>query len=174
MKLLTPESLTADQWAVLRDMPYFVVLAVSAAGGTRLDALLERAAGAKAIANGINNDHPLIQKIASESEMEKEIVELYTRFAGPTGAKYSPVEIKDLAVKSARKAFEILSESGNELDAYAYRTFVTGVARAVAEAAREGDVMGIGGRLVSDPEREVIAAVAAALDPPARSATRGN
>jgi len=168
MKLLTPESLTADQWAVLRDMPYFVALAVSAACGSRLDALLERAAGAKAIANGINNDHPLIRKIALASEMEKEIVELYARFAGPTGPKYSPVEIKDLAVNSARKAFEILSSSGNELDAYAYRTFVAGVGRAVAEAAREGDVIGIGGRLVSDPEREVIDAVAAALTPSAR------
>jgi len=164
MKLLTPESLTADQWAVLRDMPYFVVLAVSAAGGTRLDALLERAAGAKAIANGINNDHPLIRKIATESEMEKQITDLYARFAGPTGPRYSPVEIKDLAVNSSRKAFEILSQSGNELDAYAYRTFVTGIARTVAEAAREGDVIGIGGRLVSDPERDVIAAVAAALN----------
>jgi len=168
MKLLTRESLTADQWAVLRDTPYFVVLAVSAAGGTRLDGLLERAAGAKAIANGINNDHPLIRLIASESEMEKEIADLYARFAGPTGPRFSPAEIRDLAVKSARQAFEVLNSKGGELDAYAYRTFVAGVARAVAEAAREGDVMGIGGRLVSDAERDVIQAVTNALNPAAR------
>jgi F420-0:gamma-glutamyl ligase len=167
MKLLSPESLAADQWAVLRDTPYLVVLAVSAAGGTRLDALLERAAGAKAIANGKNNDHPLIRLIAKESEMESVIAAMYARFAGPAGPKYSPAQIKELAVQSAREAFAVLHSLGGELDFYAYRTFVAGVARAVAEAAREGDVMGIGGQLVSDAERAVIQAVGNALNPAA-------
>jgi hypothetical protein len=42
-------------------------------------------------------------------------------------------------------------------------SLVVGIGRAVAEAAREGDFIGIGGRLVSDGERAVIAAVAEAL-----------
>jgi hypothetical protein len=167
MKLLAQESLSADQWAILRDTPYLVVLAVSAAGGSRLDALLERAAGAKAIANGINNEHPLIRLIATESEMEKVIADMYARFAGPSGPKYSPAEIKQLAIQSAGAAFAVLGKLGGELDAFAYRTFVVGVARAVAEAAREGDVLGLGGTLVSDQERAVIKDVASALSPAA-------
>jgi hypothetical protein len=163
MKLLSQESLTADQWTVMRDTPYLVVLAVSAAGGTLLDALLERAAGAKAIANGINNDHPLIRAIATGPVMEKVIADLYARFAGPSGPKFTPAEIRGLAVDSARAAAAVLATAGNELDVYAYRTFVNGVARAVAEAAREGDVLGIGGSLVSDAERDVIDAVATAM-----------
>jgi hypothetical protein len=165
MKLLAQESLSAEQWALLRDTPFLVVLAVSAAGGSRLDALLERAAGAKAIANGINNEHPLIRRIATESEMEKVIADMYARFAGPSGPNYSPDEIKQLAVRSAAESFAVLGRLGGELDAYAYRTFVVGVARAVAEAAREGDVLGLGGALVSDAERGVIKAVASALSP---------
>jgi hypothetical protein len=167
MKLLARESLSADQWAVLRDTPYLVALAVSAAGGSRLDALLERAAGAKALANGINNEHPLIRLIATESEMEKVIADLYARFAGPSVPKYSPAEIKRLAIQSAAAAFAILGKLGGELDEFAYRTFVVGVARAVAEAAREGDVLGLGGTLVSDDERAVIKDVASALSPAA-------
>jgi hypothetical protein len=167
MKLLAQESLSADQWAILRDTPYLVVLAVSAAGGSRLDALLERAAGAKAIANGINNEHPLIRLIATESEMEKVIADMYARFAGPSGPKYSAAEIKQLAIQSAGAAFAVLGKLGGELDAFAYRTFVVGVARAVAEAAREGDVLGLGGTLVSDQERAVIKDVASALSPAA-------
>jgi hypothetical protein len=165
VKLLTPESLSAEQWTLLRDTPYLVALAVSAAGGSRLDALLERAAGAKAIANGINNEHPLVRRIGVESEMEKVIADLYARFASPTGPRYTPAEIRQLAVESSRQAFEIVGKLGGELDLYAYRTFVVGVARTVAEAAREGDVMGLGGMLVSDAERDVIKAVASALSP---------
>jgi hypothetical protein len=37
------------------------------------------------------------------------------------------------------------------------------VARKVAEAAREGDILGIGGRLVSDAERQAIDAIEQAL-----------
>jgi hypothetical protein len=40
------------------------------------------------------------------------------------------------------------------------------VARAVAGAAREGDLLGIGGTLVSDAERAVTSAVNEALHPP--------
>jgi hypothetical protein len=39
------------------------------------------------------------------------------------------------------------------------------VARSVAEAAREGDFLGLGGQLVSDAERTVIAEVSRALAP---------
>jgi hypothetical protein len=46
---------------------------------------------------------------------------------------------------------------------YAYREFIVGVARTVAEAAREGDFIGLGGHRVSDAERAVIAAVSQAL-----------
>jgi hypothetical protein len=37
------------------------------------------------------------------------------------------------------------------------------VARAVAEAAREGDFIGLGGQRVSDDERAVITAISQAL-----------
>jgi hypothetical protein len=37
------------------------------------------------------------------------------------------------------------------------------VARRVAEAAREGDILGFGGRRVSDAERAAISALAEAL-----------
>jgi hypothetical protein len=95
--------------------------------------------------------------------MEKVIADLYARFAGPAGPKFTPAEIRGLAVDSARAAAAVLAAVGSELDVYAYRAFVNGVARAVAEAAREGDVLGIGGNLVSDAERAVIDAVAAAM-----------
>jgi len=57
----------------------------------------------------------------------------------------------------------VLRVHGGELDRHAYREFVLGVARKVAEAAREGDILGLGGRLVSDAERQAIDAIEQAL-----------
>jgi hypothetical protein len=166
LKLLTRQGVSDDQWTVLRDTPYLVALAVSEADGSRLDTLLERGAGAKAIADGINNDHPLIRAIGDRPEVDRVIQAMHGRFADVGGRpKFSPAEIKDIAVQSAQRAFAILDETGSDLDLYAYRTFVMNVLRAVAEAAREGDLLGIGGTLVSDAERTVISAVTAALHP---------
>jgi hypothetical protein len=167
LKLLTREALSDDQWTVLRDTPYLVALAISEAGGSRVDALLERGAGAKAIADGINSDHPLIRAIGHQPEMDRVIEAMQGRFVGVGGrTKLSPAEFKEIAVESAQRAFAILAGAGSELDLYAYRSFVTTVSRAIAEAAREGDLLGIGGTLVSDGERAVISAVTAALHPP--------
>ena len=167
LKLLTREALSDDQWTVLRDTPYLVALAISEAAGSRVDAMLERGAGTKAIADGNNNDHPLIRAIGHRPEMDRVIRALQERFTGTGGhSKLSPAEFKDLAVQSAQRAFAVLAGAGSELDRYAYRTFISSVSRAVAEAAREGDLLGIGGTLVSDAERDVISAVTAALHPP--------
>jgi len=98
--------------------------------------------------------------------MDDAISKMYATFAGPGGrAKKPAAELKTLAVEASRRVYDILRAKGRELDLYAYRTFINQVSRAVAEAAREGDVLGIGGTLVSDTERAVIAAVQDALHP---------
>jgi hypothetical protein len=68
-----------------------------------------------------------------------------------------------LARSNARAAADAIRRTGGELDLYAYREFVVSIARAVAEAAREGDFIGLGGHLVSDAERTVIATVSQAF-----------
>jgi len=54
-------------------------------------------------------------------------------------------------------------EAGSLRDARSLLALATSSVQAAAEAAREGDFIGIGGRLVSDGERAVIAAVVQAL-----------
>jgi hypothetical protein len=163
MNLLTQASLSPDQWAVLRDAPHLVALAVSASGGSRLDTVLERAAGNAAIANGINNDHPLVRAIAGTAEVEAAAAAIRALVTDARGSLRAAPELVPIATEGARRAAEVLRARGGELDRHAYREFVLGVARKVAEAAREGDVMGLGGRLVSDAERAAIDSIAQAL-----------
>jgi hypothetical protein len=163
MNLLSREPLTDEQWAVLRDGPQFVILAVSAAGGTRLDSLLERAAGQRAVANGVNNDHPLVRAIATRHEIEAALAAVERRTRDERGALSPHDEVVRLTVEQLQQAAAILREIGGELDLYAYRDFIMSVARKVAEAAREDDLFGLGGQLVSDAERDVVKLIAHAL-----------
>ncbi len=163
MNFLTRASLSQEQWAVLRDAPHLVALAVSASGGSHVDSLLERAAGQAAIANGINNDHPLVRAIAAREEIAAAAVAVRALLTERHGTQRAPAELLQLATESARHAADVLRTHGSELDRYAYREYVLVVARKVAEAAREGDILGIGGRLVSDAERAAINAIAKAL-----------
>lgn len=162
MNLLTRASLSPEQWTTLRNLPHLVAIAVSASSGSPIDLLFELPAGRAAIADGINNDHPLMQAIAGRGEIEAAAVAVRALVTDPYRAR-PPEELLPLAIEAARHAADVLRLQGNELDLYAYRRFVLGVARRVAEAAREGDFLGLGGHLVSDAERAAIGAVAEAL-----------
>jgi methylmalonyl-CoA mutase cobalamin-binding subunit len=96
--------------------------------------------------------------------MARVIDAMYAQFAATGGRlNRTPTELQRVAVQAAVEAHAVLADRGSDLDFYAYRTYVAGISRAVAEAAREGDLLGIGGTLVSDTERTVIDAVDEAL-----------
>ena len=164
MKLVSREMLTDDQWVALRDAPQLVILAVAASGGSRLDLLLERTAGARAVANGKNHDHPLVRAIAVPDEIDAAMTAVKARTLDARGSLRSPAELLQLAADAVRQAAAALRTSGGELDLYAYRQFTLDVARAVADAAREDDFLGLGGQRVSDAERTVIATITQALE----------
>ncbi len=163
MKLLSREMLTNEQWAVLRDAPQLVIQAISASGGSPLDSLLERKAGAKAVEDGRNNDHPLIRALALPGEIDAAVSNVAARVRSADTAVDGPEALVQRATAAVAQAAEVLRGVGGELDRYAYREFILGVAREVAEAAREGDFIGLGGHRVSDAERAVIASLSQAL-----------
>lgn len=164
MMFVSREMLTENQWATLRDAPQFVILAVAASGGSRLDLLLERTAGARAVANGKNHDHPLMRAIAAPDEIDAAMATVKVRTLDARGSLRSPAELQQLAADAVRQAAAVLRATGGELDLYAYRQFIMEVAKWVAEAAREDDFLGLGGQRVSDAERAVITAVTQALE----------
>ena len=51
-------------------------------------------------------------------------------------------------------------------DAVAYKTWLAGIAKAVAEAAPEGGFLGFGGTQVSDAEKATVGDIATALGVP--------
>jgi len=68
----------------------------------------------------------------------------------------TPDRLQEKALETARHALEALGTHGSAEDLMHYGEFVLSLATRVARAAREGDVMGIGGELVSEKERKFI------------------
>jgi hypothetical protein len=116
------------------------------------------------VANGKNHDHPLVRAIAVPDEIDAAMAAVKGRTVDTRGSLRAPADLLQLAADAVRQAAAALRTSGGELDLYAYRQFTLDVARAVADAAREDDFLGLGGQRVSDAERTVIATITQALE----------
>jgi hypothetical protein len=154
--MLTRDKLTIVQWQAVRNTPHHVIIAVSSSGGSPFDEMLERAAGLQAIVDAINSTHPLVSEIAGSThimEAQDDIRRWYYTLEEP---HRTPQNLQDKALETARHALEALGTHGTATDLMHYGEFVMSLANRVARAAREGDMFGIGGELVSASERRFI------------------
>lgn len=73
-------------------------------------------------------------------------------------------DIARAATERLREALGILAEKAESEDVEAYNRFVLDVARAAAEAHKEGGFIGIGGKPVSEAEQAALDEIAATLE----------
>jgi hypothetical protein len=151
--MLTREKLTVVQWQAVRNTPHHVVIAVSAAGGSAFDEMLERAAGMQGIVDAINSTHPLVSDIGGSTHIMHAQDDIRKWYYTLDESHRTPDRLQEKALETARHALEALGTHGSADDLMHYSEFVQSLAMRVARAAREGDVMGIGGELVSEKER---------------------
>jgi hypothetical protein len=154
--MLTRDKLTVVQWQSVRNTPHHVIIAVSASGGSPFDEMLERAAGLQAIVDAINSTHPLVSEIAGSTHIMHAQDDIRRWYYTLEDAHRTPASLQEKALETARHALEALGTHGTADDLVHYGEFVLSLANRVARAAKEGDVMGIGGELVSENERRFI------------------
>jgi hypothetical protein len=151
--MLTRDKLTVVQWQAVRNTPHHVIIAVSAAGGSPFDEMLERAAGMQGIVDAINSTHPLVSDIGGSAHIMHAQDDIRKWYYTLDESHRTPDRLQEKALETARHALEALGTHGSADDLMHYGEFVLSLAMRVARAAREGDVMGIGGELVSEKER---------------------
>jgi hypothetical protein len=151
--MLTRDQLTNVQWQAVRNTPHHVIIAVSAAGGSAFDEMLERAAGLQGIVDAVNSSHPLVSEIAQSAQIMNGQAEVRKWFYTLDEPHRTAEKLQEKALETARHALEALSTHGGPEDLMHYGEFIRALAMRVARAAREGDIMGIGGELVSAKER---------------------
>jgi hypothetical protein len=154
--MLTREKLTVVQWQAVRDTPHHVVIAVSAAGGSAFDEMLERAAGMQGIVDAINSTHPLVSEIGGSAHIMHAQDDIRKWYYTLDESHRTPDRLQEKALETARHALEALGTHGSAEDLMHYGEFVLSLAMRVARAAREGDLLGIGGELVSEKERRFL------------------
>jgi hypothetical protein len=96
-----------------------------------------------------------------ESELLDEIVASPPSLEPAQAA--SPEALQGRAAERLGEAVRILREKATEQDVEAYRQFVLTLADRVARAHKEGGLLGIGGKEISDSEQQALDEIAAAL-----------
>jgi hypothetical protein len=78
----------------------------------------------------------------------------------------APELLREQASDRIREAIRTVEEKATPQEVQAYRDFILRVADVVAHAHKEGGVLGIGGKEVSDEERAALDQLAAAVGAP--------
>ena len=154
--MLTRDKLTVVQWHAVRNTPHHIVIAVSAAGGSVFDEMLERNAGLQGIVDGMHSTHPLVRDIAASAHIMAAQEDVRAWYYTLEETQRTAAVLQEKAVETLQQALDVLSTQGGTDDVLPYGEFVLALANRVARAAREGDLMGIGGQLVSEKERRFI------------------
>lgn len=154
--MVTRDRLTIDQWQAVRDTPHHVIIAVSASGGSPFDEMLERSAGLQGVVDAMNSTHPLLREIAASHHIMKAQENVRAWYYTLEDTHRTPTTLQSKAVESFGESLGFLNAHGGLDDLLHYGDFVISLAMRVARAAREGDILGVGGEIVSAPERQFV------------------
>jgi hypothetical protein len=79
--------------------------------------------------------------------------------------RWDAANVRQTAIASCQQCMPLLKKVSTE-DALAYKEFVYSSAQRVAEAAKEGGVMGFGGQAISEVEQSLLNDISKALELP--------
>lgn len=155
---------TAEEWTVILESVMMAGIAVTAADPSGLWGMLKESfASSNALVKGKTdgNANPLVTAIVDDFATSQ------GRTAARDGLKAKlsgakPPEMKAKSVETMREASAIV-EAKAPGDAPAFNDWLYQISQSVAEAAKEGGFMGIGGVAVSEAETATLAEIAAAL-----------
>jgi hypothetical protein len=145
----------AEEWSTIVDGPLYAGMRVISAdrGGTLRESL------------AMGRVYQQAREHHGESELLDELVK------SPPSIDVDRIHeaggnIAALTSQQLRDAIGILEAKATPAEIDAYKRFVMTVAQAVASAHKEGGVLGIGGRQISDAENQALDEISSALGAP--------
>ncbi len=109
----------------------------------------------------------MLRALFSEENMKAQQDKMQQETKESTQGAQNMDQAKAKMTADLQVAMGIVNAKASAEDAAAYKALMLKVAEKVANAAKEGGFMGIGGVLVNDAEKQAIAEITAALDNPA-------
>jgi hypothetical protein len=159
----TKADYTAEEWELIKRAPLMAGMAVVAASPSGPIGLVkEMFAVGRVLAEGSGegSTNELINALVAD-------IRAGNRPASPTESISSVEEAKDLGLQACRDVAALLARKAPAAEAEEFKRWLLTAAQQVAEAAKEGGFLGIGGVRVSDAETAALGEIAGALEVPA-------
>lgn len=159
--MTTKSAFTEKEWKLLLQAPSMAGMYITLASPSFTDSVKESMAVANKIADAA--------RAGSGPELTLSLVEEFKSFSNvramqPKFESHDPEAIKAEALASLREATAAVNQQASADESQEYRKWVYDIAVAAAEAAKEGDILGIGGERVNEAERVALEEIASALD----------
>jgi hypothetical protein len=153
----TKADFSADEWDLLRTSPMMAgLLVVAASPSGPVGLVQESVAMSRMILDAANTAQtPLLKSLADDIKSSMSVAK------APPGA--TPAAVQEAATEILRRTSELLGQKATPEEATEVKEWLTKIARATAEATKEGGFLGFGGTLVSDQEKAAIARVNSSL-----------
>ena len=156
------ENFTEDQWFTISSAPSLIGSAMAVAGRSGvMGTMKEVMTSGQTLAAGGDKypSNSLIQAIVPDSGGDRAAAkeqmlatrEKFMEQHKEQGIK-SPEDMADFAIQSLESALTLLAPVASDQDVAEYKEWVVETGQAVAEAAKEGGFLGMGGQQVSDAE----------------------
>ena len=161
----TKADYTDAEWELLLEVPPLVGTAVMLAGRSGLGTTKEAFAVASGVLDGRDGyeSNQLIQSLIEARVVSKQRSRAEQVTDNPYLGK-SADEIRNITVAKCRQVSDLLvAKASSELEADEFKQWTVSVGKKVANAAKEGGFLGLGGQRVSAEEKTVLAAVNEAL-----------
>jgi len=153
----TKADFSADEWDLLRSSPLMSsILVVAASPSGPVGLLQESTAASKMILQTATSAQtPLLKSLAQDLTEKMSIPK------PPTGA--TPGQVQAAATEILKRTSELLTAKATPEEASEVRQWLANVAKATAEATKEGGFLGFGGTLVTEEEKAALSTVNATL-----------
>ncbi len=158
--MTTKSDFSSEEWTLLVQAPMSVSALITLSSPALGDALKESMAVAKQIAATAQADDngELLAALVGEYQNKDEIKQ-----AQPEMKSKDPNESMDQLLASLSAAADVLNAKTLPEEADEVKQWLNSLAVTAAEAAKEGDFMGIGGVRVNDKEKAMLRQIAQSL-----------
>ncbi len=163
---------TEDELALLSNTPYAIGSAMIFAGGSGLGTVKEMIASSKSFINGAkefpNNEIiqsilPNLRDFEETKEKTKDLKTHYKEWLKKKGID-SFEKMQEAVIEDCKQVDDILKAKASPEEAKEYKEWALSIAKSVANAAKEGGFLGIGGERISQEEREFFNKIAEACE----------
>lgn len=149
-----------DEWMLIAGTPSMIGSAMAGAASSGMGTVKELMANMRTVVEGkqMYPENDVIQAIIAKPESREQAKEDFKAYREKAMARIKennitkPAEIKNMAMEDLKQVLTLLQEREIESHTAEYKHWVLNIAQTVAEAAKEGGILGFGGVRVSEEE----------------------